>query len=407
MKKLLLTLISSGFLFADSDYNFIADPYFSPYAGAEDLIITHKLIENSYLERLTQTYQTNPARWAQLARGAELFFFWDPLNYFSMVVQHEVFGHGYRVRNLPDPDTNVIKYAFNLPPPYGPGGAATWMNINEHRTTAFERLEIITGGVEATAIFANRVRMQWLKAGFINPKQSSLYVQSQHDLTRYAAFSSGIAGDDMHGYRKLINRLYSGSKLTRQSLRNQALINFLDPFTVYSSYSWWNYVLRGKQGPLPMIPLGSYRYLPSARLGLTPFGPEYYMENFLVKENKPIYFYLRGGNHAGMNFAGFGIENPNQWQMGSLQLGYRIDLWQQPRIDMQDLRFALSEFASHPHLYANTSESRFGASASLIAQKNLWKEGMLFVQCGAKTKGYVPGESLDHSMIFRVGITLW
>jgi hypothetical protein len=185
------------------------------------------------------------------------------------------------------------------------------------------------------------------------------------------------------------------------------LINLLDPFTFYASYSAWHFVMTGKEGSIPMIPIGSYKYLPGARLGLTPFGPEYYLENFLVKDNKPIYFYLRNGKHVGMNYMGLGIENPHQWDLGSFQLGYRADLWYQPDINMQDRQFALSHFKHTQNLHANTSDSRFGASVSLIAQRKLWDRGMLFVQVGGKSRGYVPGESLNASAIVRVGITLW
>jgi hypothetical protein len=410
MKKLLFTLLGSGFLCAEPqnnlyENNFIVDPYLSPYVGADDLLIAHKLMQHSSLQRLTDLYQTNPATWAKYSRAAELILFWEPFNYMSMVVQHEVFGHGYRVRSIPG--TAINKYTFNVPPPYGPGGAATQFYQSLEHTTAFERLAIDTGGVEATAIYANRLRMQWLKKGQINPRQSSLYYFAQHDLTRYAIFSTGSPGDDMNNYRKLLNHTYAGSKLTRESLLKQSLINLLDPFTYYSAYSAWNFIGNGTNGPIPMIPIGSYRYLPGARLGLTPFGPEYYLENFLVKDNKPIYFYLRGGKHVGMNYMGLGIENPHQWDLGSFQIGYRADLWHQPDIDMQDRRFALSHFEQMGNLNANTAESRFGASVSLIAQKKLWETGMLFVQCGGKTQGYVPGESLNSSLILRVGITLW
>ena len=407
MKKLLFALLGSGLLYAESDYNLIADRYFSPYAGSEDLIVTHQLIERSS-QPLTDLYQTNPALWAKGARAAELFLFWYPLDILTMTVQHEVFGHGYRVRSLPDTEAKVLRYTFNVPPPYGLGGGATHFQYNLQNTTIFEGLAVVTGGVEATAIGANRLRMQWLGKGDINPRQSFLYLHSEHDLTNYATISILSNDDgDMNIYRNFLNRTYSGSHLSSESLAKQALINLLDPFTYYSLYSTYNYIKKGETGPIPMIPLGSYRYLPGARLGLTPFGPEYYLENFLVKDNKPIYFYLRGGKHAGMNTLGLGVENPHQWQIGSLQLGYRVDLWQQPKIDMLDLRFAMSEFLTHPGLHANTPKSRFGASASLIAQKKLWKTGMLFVQCGGKTKGYVPGESLDSSLILRVGITLW
>src|SRR5579872_3556340 len=101
MKKLLFALLGSGFLCAEPQNNFIVDPYLSPYVGADDLLIAHKLVQHSSLQRLTDLYKTNPATWAKCSRAAELFLFWEPVNYMSMLVQHEVFGHGFRLRTIP------------------------------------------------------------------------------------------------------------------------------------------------------------------------------------------------------------------------------------------------------------------------------------------------------------------
>jgi hypothetical protein len=408
VKKFLLALLGTGLLCAEPQHdlyqnNLIFDPYFSPYAGADDLLIAHRFVQHSSLERLTDLYQTNPALWAQLSRAAELVLFWDPVNYMAMATQHEVFGHGYRARSIPT--AKVDKYTFNVPPPYGRGGAVTYF-LPSPKINAFQLLNIYSGGVEATAIFANKIRMQWLKNGQINPRQNSLYLLAAHDLTYYATLSGNSDGNDMDNYLSILNYTYAGSHLTRKSLAAQSLVNLLDPITYYSVATAWKFIRKGTEGSIPMISIGSYKYLPGARLGLTPFGPEYYLENFLVKDNRPIYFYLRNGRHVGMNYMGCGIENPHQWDLGSFQIGYRADLWVQPAIDMDQKRFTLAEFKDHT-LNANTSASRFGASVSLIAERKLWKTGSLFLQVGGKSRGYLPGESLDPSLIVRAGITLW
>jgi hypothetical protein len=98
-------------------------------------------------------------------------------------------------------------------------------------------------------------------------------------------------------------------QLALPSLKNKALVNLIDPCTYFSIFAWWYYIFTGKQGPLPLIPIKSYHYTFDARLGLTPFGPEYYFKNFLVKDQKPIYFYIRGGHFAHQNYYGFGIEH--------------------------------------------------------------------------------------------------
>lgn len=405
MKKIILALTFTGSVFATN--TLIFDSYFSPYVGADDLILTHDIVEKSKLGHLADKYLAQKSRWAQLGRGAELFFFWDPANYVTSITQHEVFGHGYRVRSLADAGARVINYEIGIPYPYGHGGGLTRYSWDLSKITSFDTLAISTGGVEATAICANRIKFQWLQKGQVNPRQSSLYLFSEHDITNYILRTTKKSGDDIADYIYLLNRTYAHSDLSAKTLRKSAFINFLDPFTYYSMFSWYKYVSRGTQGPLPMIPIGSYKYLPGARMGLTPFGPEYYLENFLVKGDKPIYFYLRGGNFAGMKSAGFGIEYPQLWQIGSMFIGVRGDLWQQPKIDSKDLRFACSELKHTKSFNLDIQDSRLGMSFSVIAQQKLWSEGALFVQFGAKSKGFVPGEGLEASPILRVGITLW
>ena len=299
----------------------------------------------------------------------------------------------------------VTHYEFGVPPPFGTGGGATFYSYNKDKLTGFQSLSIKSAGVEATAIFGNHIRMNWLNQGNINPRQSSLYFLNQQDITIYTLISKSHG--DIVEYINLLNHTYAKGNLELTSLKKRALINYLDPFSWFSTYAWWNYVVSGKKTSIPMISIKSYKYLPSARLGLTPFGPEYYLENFLIKENRPTYFYLRAGSFAGMTFTGVGIESPSLWQLGSFPLGLRLDLWNQPKVDFSDDHYSLSALAKMKFQGVDIKNSRPGLSLSFITQKKLWKEGSLFLQLGGKTRGFVPGESLEPSLIVRCGLTLW
>lgn len=156
-----------------------------------------------------------------------------------------------------------------------------------------------------------------------------------------------------------------------------------------------------------MIPIGSYKYLPSARMGVTPFGPEYYVENFLIKDNKPIYFYLKAGKFAEMTYTRMGIECPHLWDVASIALGFRVDTWHQPKIDARDPRFSVNNVVLNQGVTPFIKGSELGIFCSVIAEKKIWTTGAIFLQLGAKTKGFVVGEDLPSSPIFRVGITLW
>ncbi len=407
MKKIITAFLFASCLYAESDYNLIFDPHLSPYIGADNLIMSHEMVEKSKLGQLSQTYSSQSSAWAKLGRGAELFLFWDPVNYLSMVAQHEVFGHGYRVRTLSNRGASVINYRFGTPFPYGNGGGATHYQLSPEKTTVFELLTISSGGMEATAIFANRIRLHWLRVGELNPKQGSLYLFSQQDITNYVTRSQPHQGDDIADYIYVLNHTYAGGNLTLKTLQKSALINFLDPFTYYSCYGWYKYIVRGKSLEMPMIPMGSYKFLPSARLGLTPFGPEYYLESLFVKGEKPFYLYLRGSNFAGMASAGIGIECPYATNIGSLPVGFRLDFWQQPKLQSRNRHFAFAGLENGKYLDLRIKDLQVGMAASIVLQKKLWSTGALFVQCGAKTKGFVPGESLEASPIIRLGITLW
>jgi hypothetical protein len=71
------------------------------------------------------------------------------------------------------------------------------------------------------------------------------------------------------------------------------------------------------------------------------------------------------------------------------------------------LNYACSTLAEGEWLNLDIKDSRIGMAASLIIQRKIWDHGALFIQCGAKTAGYLPGEGLNASPIVRVGITLW
>lgn len=406
MKKLiLLTMISIG-IFAANNQTLVLDPNLSPYIGADDLIMAHQLIEKSNFSKLAGPAFSRTPLSEKIGRFSELYFFWDPINYATVVTQHEVFGHGYRVRTMRDTGAEVLKYKIGFPPPYGNGGGSTEYQWFPSKTSIFQKTCIVSAGVESTAILANRVRLKWLRQQKIKPQQASLYLFAQQDITLYALHPASKTYGDIFEYTQLINYTYKDGTLTLKNLKNEIYANLLDPFTYYSICSSWNYILQGEETPIPMIQIGSYKYLPSVRMGLTPFGSEYYLENFLVKEDKPLYFYVRRGAFAGHQYTGIGIEDPYLWQWKSMSFGFRSDVWLQPNIDFQDSRYYCDQSPSEwsPRTF---KQSRIGASLSLICQKEMWSNGAFFLQVGGKTQGYLPGEELASSMIFRVGLTLW
>ncbi len=381
------------------------DLHMSPYAGGEDLLFATRILEKFETYAMGKTniaYARNT--YARFWRLTEELAIWLPLNYFAMVVQHEVFGHGYRVRDLQTHSLAVVNgYEFNWPPPYGPGGAATGYSVSEKFTTT-EDTAVSSAGVEATAILALITKLKWISSGTIDPRELFLYFFSEQDLTLYVSSLKlkdvrGQSGHDMNSYIQSLNYTYTDHFLSRGRLRTLSLINFADPFTFFTVYSLFYYFSTGKEAPLPMI---ASCYLPGLRLGLTPFGPEVFLENFFSLNQIPLYVYLKGGNHSDNTYLGAGFYAPRIYAVNNFFFGLRCDLWRQPKLLLQpgnipffDIDFSLKPNPNNPlYPYSEQHAMRFGAAGSLITSY-LWDQKYGYeAELGYKAQGFLPGYSL-------------
>src|SRR5690606_29231998 len=154
-------------------------------------------------------------------------------------------------------------------------------------------------------------------------------------------------------------------------------INVADPFSFYAIYSWFRYIASGKETKIPMIPIFQMGYLPSLRLGLSPFGPEVFFENYLLKSASPIYFYLKGASHAENRYGGVGFYAPQMFIQGKWLIGFRFDAWRQPKlllsegnVPFEDIDFNQKPNKSNPlYPYSEQHAMRFGAAGSMIISK--------------------------------------
>lgn len=392
------------------------DIHFSPYAGGEDVLFAHRTLERAegFLIGKSPVYYSK-APSARFWRLNELYLAWLPINYLATVVQHEVFGHGYRIRDINRGRAKVAGYSFNAPPPYGWGGAATSYDVGDSLTTT-EETSIAMGGVESTAILALLTKFKWMEAHRIDPRQVVLYLLSQHDLNLYIgslnAVDDDMDGHDIQMYIKSLNYTYTNDFLSGGRLRSLSWINLADAFTYYAIYAWFRYIDSGKETRIPMIPAFGWGYLPGARLGLTPFGPEVFVENFLLKENRPVYFYVKGGSHSENTYGGLGFYAPRLWSAKKWFIGFRADAWRQPKLllgmgqtPFLDINFhAKPNKASPLYPYSEQHAMRNGAAASMIiAYQN---QSGFEMELGYKSQGFLPGYSLRAAPTVRLFYSL-
>lgn len=389
----------------------------SPYAGGEDLLFATRIIEKAETYMLSKS----PIAYARTAyarfwRLSELISIWLPLNYLAMVVEHEVFGHGYRIRDLRTRNlAKVNGYSFEIPPPYGDGGAATYFSISTDFTTT-EASAVSSGGVEGTAILALLTKLKWLSSGKIDPRQTLLYLLCEQDLTIYISTlkskdARSLAGHDLNSYIETLNYTYPEHFLSRGRLRTLSWINWIDPFTFYSIYAWFHYLSSGKETKIPMI---KSCYLPGLRLGLTPFGPEVFLENFFSFKKIPLYAYLKWGTHAGNTYLGAGVYAPLLWSIERWSFGLRGDIWHQPQLLLQpgNVPFEEINFSAKPNRneplypYSKQHQMRFGASGSLITTFKGSERIGYEAELGYKAQGFLPGYSLFAYPTVRLSFNL-
>lgn len=406
---LFVSLLFSRFMSAET-IEVMADYKMTPDSGAKDLLALHKLLdfgEHKYgMKPLPNNLKTFSSRFIDS-------YIWLLLNSTTVVAQHEIFGHGYRLRDFGHDYFYDVSYGINIDSGY--------TQFNVKKTDPFQLSLVDSGGVEASAILAKNIKTSWLQAGQINPLETTLYLLAFHDITNYIystkIYSENKFGHDMYDYIKDLNQTYPYAPLEKISLIKGVKINFFDPFTYLSTASCIYYLLSGQNLPLYMLPIGETKYLPGLRYGLSPFGPENYLENFLItKDKKPIYFYARWGKHAGNSYFGAGLEARQLISYKQLKLGLILDCFKQPVIlEFDDCRKFRMEGADENFIgyllgfdfpKDLLQKRRPGMRFSLVFNWQFFSKPLFAVlEAGYKTKGFVEGETIKKGAIIKAGFS--
>lgn len=476
MKKFLAALLAPAILVSTTLFcdQLMVDPYFSPTSSSNSyLYLENRLmqLQSSYItsqgalpiraknpkDLISQRIEnlSKAKRYPFLdsitgkvlmgtLRFVELSAIWYPLHQIAATVQHEVFGHGYRVRSLPSSVAQVKGYKLQFgftPYGFGPTQAYTAFAYDPRRITPSEELAITSAGVEAESIFAHNVLMSWLEKGRIDPRQASLwqinyqslfnYIYSLKHKTGKGIYETGNKpGHDMGYYLYMLNMAYPSHRSLESQYNDMyedaSLGVALNPFTYLTIYAQLWYILFNKHVEIPGIDIGPLSCLPSYNYALSPFGPEnVYQLYYWGKETSPGYLYFKQGKYSSNEYLGFGYEGSSILKTKIGSFGLKADFWIQPKLIKQSLSpqtkikttergFFLSSFHMEPinsglpspHSYRN----RFGGSVSLIykyvSKKTIFHDFLnhTWLQLGYKTEGFIAGEPLNASPIIKLGL---
>lgn len=388
-------------------YTIEMDRHLSAPVGAENLLAAHRAfyaLENRLLKpRLFDESNAVRKSAGVLYRLGKTVLVDNVTDHMAMLTQHEVFGHGARFREF---GFERISYRLNVIPPYGRGdGSVSGRAAPDRRTTRHERISVITGGTEANALLSNSIRSRWLRRGHISTRETVLYLLSSLDLSGYilrTRFSSGeSAGNDIRNYLRELNALeghreQQDYRLTLESLSIQSAIGFLDPTVLWALYAFSvPYLLRGQdQAPLPILRFGRFEYLPSMRLGLTPFGSVVHLENLFVAAGRLLNVHVRYGIPAFHHFGGFGVSYDHIDVHRNIMLGSRIELWHQPPLLLGGRTARTKAKGLGGGLWADV---RYRFSSIDLAPA-------LYLRIGYKTDGFLEGEPLNRGFVMRFGV---
>jgi hypothetical protein len=373
-------------------YSFLVDWDLTPYAGGESFVAAHRLYQAiDYFD--AEPYIMHQCDgWGIAARLARMLLWEQPLHDLIIVVQHEVFGHGFRARS----HGFSPNYDIDPPWPYGGGGGATSILMAEYLSlNLFEQASFHTGGVEANEVMATELMSKVFANGCMDFREATLYLASWHDQTEYLWTIRGLDeasdGHDMRDYTNKINTIYGPGALSYSDLKTWAWLNWVDPATFWSYWTIIRYIWCGERcQEIFAIDTDCVRFLPSLRQTLAPYGPEIGGMAHVVYDHNLYWGYIRFGDTDGNTSFNIGVRGYDIYGYGDWRIGGRVDLWTQP--DMK------SPNPMQP-------DTTWGINASVRGSYHFTECWLGTIEVGGKSDGFVPGYHTNADFTARVGIS--
>jgi hypothetical protein len=384
----------------DRSYIGVFDRDMTPAAGVTDLLTIERAladVEDRWLPPSRFEEPTLLKRALGIGYRFGKWFGLDlPQDHFVMVVGHEMFGHGARLREIGAGD---IRYRFDAPIPYGGGGASTEFE-GDVLVTRADVIGIDTGGIEAQNVLADRIGRQALAAGALHYREAWLYLESRLDGLRYIRSVSPRSpeGHDVAAFLHDFNAECDPpacTPLVASALKRRALLMLGDPLLAYAAYGWgWSYLVRGRDvAALPMIPLPhDVRYLPALHFEMTPYGTAVTTEHTILRNRRLTSISIGVGDTGRSRAWDLGVVAADVLRRGWLRGDVAVNVWRQPLLD------------APPDFQVSRTGGLGAATVRFPVGHRVERAGAL-VQIGYKSDGFVRGERLHAGPILRIGMT--
>lgn len=353
---------------------------------------------------------------------------------FSYVPNHEIFGHGFRMREI---GGLKPKYSMFYAVPTDNARLTHLKETLPPKEYLQKEIVVWLGGIEASQVLTKQVTLHCLREQRITLAQAWLFLQGTIDGIGYtnSAASPGPTLDDLgllarainhpdqsssslysadglplnlrtlhakgyihdvRNYVTKINALYDAKALKAldvQQVKSAYMLNYLDPFGVYSLYYLaFEYLIKGNlHWKYPMIPIGEVGYLPGLKCIMTPYGLEKQLVNYLRYRHMSAQVFINYGQHYAHKSYGIGGQCNAIPVNDYLSLGGRLYVWKQPQL-----------FTAAPA----DAPSKLGIMATVIGEYAFNQYFGFISHAGYKTQGYLQGECLASGFSFGLGMRL-
>ncbi|NBV42931.1 hypothetical protein EBR96_09230 [bacterium] len=328
------------------------------------------------------------------------------VDYFSMLVVHEYYGHGARFREFGVEDSYYLPFRWLS---FSEGWAAyQWykpLNLDQN-------LLLRASGSESNTLAAIRFQKYLLSDPAFFSEHYYYYLLNKFEQLGYLTRSRDMNGplvessDDMMSYYYLLSQKYPNKDINsfyRNSdlLRREALFGTLD-IALYASWKlmeWGNSFFSGAgtySWNLPRLSFLGKPCLFGTWTSLTPWGPEFMVNLDVLEPGHTINtFYIRKSDGNLEQFWGMGFELGSFLRLGHSSCGLGIDIFNQPTIsDGSDNRIPIG--------------NQTGFSVSLTPRTQLFENEHQTLEFEGKftykTEGYIIGAPFSEGPYCYAGL---
>jgi hypothetical protein len=405
----LALVTSAGSAFAQGTPALV-DRSLSPGAGATLAVAAGDLLARLESEvvpdRLTEERGALRRTGNIAYRTAKLLLFDKPQEQWLLVANHEVMGHGGRVREFYD---GYLRFRIDAPWPYGDGGGLTTF-APDRDVTVHELQAISVAGMEANAVGAAIISKRAFADRRLGPREALRFLLFQLDALDYIQGTGDEPereGHDVSDFLVLYNLVgeFKGAEtLQARTLRRESWVTLANPMIASAAFTIARYVATGNsEGPVWALPLAGWDVMPALHYRLTPYGTEWAAVTDVAGRSRTAQIAFRRGRAPLTSPWGIGA-SVDGWRVSGWRVELGGELWKQPPLALGEVPDFGIDTIGAPLEWGGIVRGRVESPAI-----RLWSTAApatFIVDVGVKSGGFVPGDPLDSGPVFRAGLGL-